>query len=129
MSDDYKVQVSLKVGQGGAGMVNIRGNSVVEVDGLLADTKDLLLPALAGFEEEAKAIGLIAATFPGTTGVPQAQQQGYAQPAQQPAAASNGGAQTCQHGAMIWRTGADWAGWFCPAQRTDPTKCKPRYQR
>lgn len=127
MSEDYKVQVSLKVGTNQAGMINLRGNTVGEVDSLLNDTKDLLLPMIAGFEEDAKAIGLIAAAFPGTTGAPFPQSTQL--PAVQPAAASNGAGRGCPHGAMVWRTGDGWAGWFCPAQRTDPTKCKPQYQR
>lgn len=134
MSEDgYKVQLSVKFGRDGS-MLNVRGNSTEEVDALLRGAEELLLPNLAGFEEQARAVNLIRDTFPGTTPVAQqatqgAPQQQYAQPAQQPAAATNGAGQGCVHGAMVWRTGDGWAGWFCPARREDPTKCKPRYQR
>lgn len=141
MSEEgYKVQVSVKLGTNQAGMLNIRGDSTEEVDALLRGAEELLLPNLAGFESAAKAVGLIADAFPGTgpvqQGAPaysQGPQQGYQQPAQQPAAAQNGGGQGCVHGAMIFRQGqgqnGNWAGWFCSADRNDPNKCKPRYQR
>lgn len=128
MTDDYKVQVSVKLGTNQAGMLNIRGGSTEEVDALLRGAEELLLPNLAGFESAAKAVGLITDTFPGA-GPVQQPQQGYTQPAQQPPAASNGAGRGCNHGAMVWRTGDGWAGWFCPAPRHDPTKCKPQYQR
>lgn len=123
MTDDYNVQVSFKMGHNQGGMVNIRGKSVAEVDQYLNEVRELLVPGLAGLEEELKAAGLIAATFPGTTVQGQA-----AQPAQQAAAAQSGGAEVCPHGPMVWKTGADWRGWFCQAQRTDPTRCKARYK-
>lgn len=122
MSENYKVQVSYKVGTNMAGMINLRGDSVGEVDMLLGELRELLLPGLAGFEEEAKAIGLIASAFPATTGVAQQPAQGAAQP-------TNGASPTCIHGARVHRSGADWQGWFCPAQKDDPSKCKPQYIR
>ncbi len=131
-TDGYKVQISYKFGHNQAGMLNIRGNSVAEVDGYLSEARDLLLPALAGLDEEAKAIGVVVQAFPATTGVaqqPTASFNNGPQPAQRPAQPGNGGAEVCVHGAMLWKTGDGWAGWFCPARREDPTKCKPRYQR
>ena len=125
MSDDYKVQVSFKIGQHQGGMINVRGNTVAEVDQHIGEVRELLVPSVTGLEEELKAVGLIAAAFPGTTAV--AQQA--TQPAQRPAQPGNGGAEVCQHGPMVWKTGADWQGWFCQARREDPTRCKARYQK
>lgn len=132
MSDDYKVQISTKLGANQGAMLNVRGNSVGEVDAALREAEELLLASYAGFESAAEAVGLITRVFPGTTGVAQQQTASFnngPQPAQRPAQAGNGGAEACPHGAMVWKTGDGWAGWFCPTRREDPTKCKPRYQR
>lgn len=125
MAEDYKVQVSFKFGTNQQGMVNVRGSEVGEVDLLMSEAREVLLPSLAGLDEELKAAGLIQATFPGSTPM----SQGGAQPAQSNAAASNGGAPSCVHGPRVHRSGDGWQGWFCPADRNDPNKCKPQYIR
>jgi hypothetical protein len=110
-------------------MLNLRGNTVAEVDGYITEARDLLVPSIIGFEEDAKSVGLIMATFPGTAPVPSDSGQQASNVAQRPAQPGNGGAPTCIHGARVHRAGADWQGWFCPAERSDPTKCKPQYIR
>lgn len=122
MSDDYKVQVSYKLGTNQAGMLNFRGNNVAEVDTLIGEARELLLPSVLGFEEDAKALGVIVTNFPQTTGGSEERGQRNAQP-------GNGGAPACVHGARVYREGDGWKGWFCPARREDPTKCKPQYDR
>ena len=87
MDDGYKIQVSYKLGNNQAGMLNIRGQSVAEVDDSLNQVRELLLPGLTGLEEELRAVGLIAQAFPGTTN---AQPQAHQPAAQPPAQAQNG---------------------------------------
>ncbi len=129
MDDGYKIQVSYKLGNNQAGMLNIRGQSVAEVDESLSQVRELLLPGLTGLEEELKAVGLIQQAFNN-----QVTAANNARPAQRPAQAGNGGINTgetpsCVHGPRVYKSGDDWQGWFCPAQKNDPTKCKAQYIR
>ncbi len=124
MDDGYKIQVSYKLGNNQAGMLNIRGQSVAEVDESLSQVRELLLPGLTGLEEELKAVGLIQQSFNGQ--VTNARPQPAAAPA---VPGQSGPAPTCVHGARVYKSGDDWQGWFCPAQKNDPTKCKAQYIR
>lgn len=126
MSDDYKAQISLKFGPLGVGMLNLRADSIDELD-ILIDLAEPTLVKAGGLLEAAGPLATIGGTMPGTTVVPQqTTPPGQAAPA--PAFGQQSG-QVCQHGAMVYKEGADWKGWFCPAQRDDPTKCKARYIR
>lgn len=44
-----------------------------------------------------------------------------------------GSGRQCEHGGMVERTGnkngKDWRGFFCPADRDDPTQCAPQFVR
>ena len=51
-----------------------------------------------------------------------------------PYTAPNGRTESCTHGKMYYRTGEksdkpgqSWQGFFCPAGKDDPGKCKARY--
>lgn len=37
----------------------------------------------------------------------------------------------CDHGDRVWVTGSSakgpWKAWMCPAEKNDPTKCKPEW--
>lgn len=60
-------------------------------------------------------------------------------PARQPARRQSqgprpgGSGRQCEHGGMVERTGnkngKDWRGFFCPADRDDPTQCAPQFVR
>lgn len=123
MSDDgYKIQASIKFGAAQIGMLNVRANdgdefrvNLSEATGAVGDLA-VLTEAL---NTEFAAVSTVAAAFPGSQVI---NNSGQSRPA-------GGGAEMCQHGAMVWKSGADWKGWFCPAQKNDPTKCKARYDR
>lgn len=44
---------------------------------------------------------------------------------------STPGAPMCDHGDRVWVTGSSakgpWKAWMCPAEKNDPTKCKPEW--
>lgn len=124
MSEDYKVQVSLKFGPNQAGMLNLRGNTAQEVGMLADEAVDLLVGKVAPLVEEASALVSVGAQFPDS--------QVQVQPQQNNQPFSNNGGQMCKHGAMVYRSGngnnGAWQGYFCPTQKGDPDKCKPRYQ-
>lgn len=119
MSEDYKVQVSIKFGPNLVGMLNIRANSVAELDLLIDETRESSVPALVGFTEELGALSAIQGQFPQTQVV-----------SNTPATA---GAPNCNHGPMTYRTGGSgndrWEGHFCPQPKGAPDKCKPIYPR
>lgn len=117
--EDYKYQASIKFGPGMQEMLNIRSATKEEFDTDIKDALDTIGPLAVlkeAFNTEFASVSTVAAAFPGTTVENQ-------QPAQQ------GGVPTCQHGVMVYKEGPDWKGHFCPAQKSDPTKCKARYIR
>lgn len=127
MSENYKAQVSIKFGPNMSSMLNLRGDSIDELEVLVIGVQSALVDNIGPLAEAAAALTTIGGTFPGTAVVPQ-------QPAPvgivaAAAAPGQGPAPTCQHGVRVYRSGADWQGWFCPAQREDPTKCKAQYIR
>lgn len=120
MSDDYKIQISLKFGPGQGGMLNIRANSKDELAGLLDDVENEISVKLGGLVESVAALAAVGAAFPGTQVV-----------GSTPAPA--GGAVTCNHGPMILRSGGRgseaWEGYFCKQPKEAADRCKPVYPR
>lgn len=113
--------MSLKFGPGLIGMLNVRANSAAELDSLLGDTLELVVPNLGAICDEMAALGNVQAAFPATQ-VVSSQSQAPAQPQ----------GRTCPHGQMTYRTGNvgtpdAWAGYFCPLGKGDPNKCRPQY--
>lgn len=130
MSDDYKIQVSIKFGPNMTGMLNIRANDAIELADLADQAEVALVGSVASLTEKATALTTIGGAFPGTAVVPQQPAPvGIVAAAAAPAAPGQGPAPICQHGTRVYRSGADWQGWFCPGQRDDPTKCKAQYIR
>lgn len=128
--DNYKIQASIKFGPGGSGMLNLRADSADELRestvaavGVCAE----LAVLVEAFNTEFSAVSAVAASFPGTTVQQQYPQQ---QPQQQYPAQQAQGA-LCPHGPMTYLEAKDgsWKGHFCPLQKGDPNKCKPRYVR
>lgn len=124
MSEDYKVQVSLKFGPGMLGLLNLRANTPQELDTLIRDTTELLVVPIGGLTEEIAPLANIQQAFPQTQVINQGQPQQSAQPAVT--------GRSCQHGQMTYRTGNQntpdaWAGYFCPLGKGDPAKCRPQY--
>lgn len=124
MSEDYKVQVSIKFGPNLVGMLNIRANSVAELDLLINETRETTTPALMGFTEELGALSAIQGQFPQAQVIGSTSGSGGGQ---------NTGAPNCNHGPMTYRTGGSgsdrWEGHFCPQPKGAPDKCKPIYPR
>lgn len=123
--DDYKFQASLKYGPGGSGMLNVRANSREEFVAAVNEAVDSIGPLAVlteAFNTEFASVSAVASAFPTAMVVNQ-------QPAQQ------GGTPNCgpngSHGAMQYREAPDgsWKGHFCPLQKGDVNKCKPRYIR
>lgn len=129
MSEDYKLQVSMKFGPRQEGMLNIRGDSAEEVRELLGDAAEHL-PGATGIllGELTKDDGMVAAAkaiteaFPGTTTVTTG-----GGPPQPPGNAS----QMCPHGARQYREDKanppQWKAWFCRLEKNDPERCRPVY--
>lgn len=115
MSDgDYKFQTSVKHGPGLVAMTNIRANDPDELEaGLsalvgLSDSINSVVDALKVADQFAQ-VGIKTEVVSG--GPP-------------PLSAE---VPTCKHGAMQARSGADWAGYFCPMPKDSPERCKPVY--
>lgn len=128
MSDDYKLQASVKFGPGQIGMINLRADTPEEMRGHAAAVVGLvgdLAVMTEALNTEFAAVSAVASAFPGTTVI---QQQ---QAPQAPANQGNGN--VCPHGQMMWRESPDggqsWKGYFCSLPKGDPAKCKPRYVR
>lgn len=126
VSDDYKCQVSIKFGPKMEAMLNLRADTPGELDRLARESCDIILGGTAGLVEELGAISNVQQQFPQTAVATQpAVQQ---QPQQQQSQSYNAPRQ-CLHGQMQERSGADWHGWFCPLDKTNPNRCKPQYDR
>lgn len=120
MSDDYKIQISLKFGPALAGMLNIRANDTGELAGLLDAVENEISVKLGGLVESVEALAAIGSQFPNAQVV-----------GSTPAPA--GGAVTCNHGPMILRSGGRgseaWEGYFCKQPKEAADRCKPVYPR
>ena len=120
MSDDYAAQLSVKFGPNDSCMLNLRGNSVGDLDRLIREAEDTVSVSSVGLVETLRAFSTVQQSFPETRPVQGQQQAPQAQPQQN-------AAYTCQHGARQHRSGADWEGWFCPQPKNAPDRCKPFY--
>lgn len=179
MSENWKIQVSVKLADYADPMVNLRAETGEELDSLLT-----FVTTRAGAISDAigalRAAGVVAITIPtkevtveqsqpaqgwnvqASTPPPawspqqiqqagmyqQPQQPQFQQPVQQPVQqqaystpvtqapanpnAQPGPAPVCQHGPMKWivdnkHSEPEWRGFFCSAQKNDPSKCKTQY--
>jgi hypothetical protein len=132
MSDDYKLQVSIKTPAGT--MVNIRANDGDELAAGIRQTTDNL-PGITELEALAGAVQTVNNAFQPSA---QAPQSAPAQAQQQAPAAvpgrwvPDGGIPVCEHGPFVYnsgnKNGAVWEGYFCPAQKGDPSQHKPVFK-
>lgn len=117
MSDEtYKFQTTIKHGPNLVAMTNVRANDPDELEAELS----ALISAAPTINDAIEALGVVEVFAQGgvkTTVV------NSGPPALDPEVP------TCKHGAMIARSGADWAGYFCPREKSDPDRCKPVYPK
>lgn len=123
--EDYKLQYSLKFGQGGNTMVNVRAQSVDELEELLTGLVGKG-PDIAAASEALGAVVTVSQGMPGTTVV------------NSPGQTVDSSAKTCghqgpqgwvPHGQMKFIEKPDYAGHFCPLEKNDPNRCRPVYVR
>lgn len=119
MSEDYKLQVSLKFGPSLIGLLNIRANTPPELESLLEAMEETIPSKTAALTETLVALSNIQSAFPETRVV---------------GSTPTTNAQTCQHGAMTERwgnqgTADEWHGYFCPLPKGAAGKCKPVYPK
>lgn len=133
MSEDYKVQYSIKVGpadpRSGSGndMVNIRANDATELDTLMMDMVERAA-LLGGYADQIRASIAVVEEFPET--VPFS----GGTPAAPATTAYPPGTKVCAHGVpMEWKQGVSKAGkaykgWYC-TRKNDPNlpECKPEW--
>ena len=126
MAEDWKLQVSYKVGQD---MINIRANSGAELAVLLGDlAEEELATQIAAVAKQLTGASALAPLSTGgsTAGQTQAPASGtgWAPPV------SNTSAPTCAHGPRVHKsgisskTGKPYAFWSCPLPQ-GPDQCKP----
>lgn len=126
MAEDWKVQVSTKIGPNGVTMVNFRGDTVEEVAAqidLFNDLSVVIGQQLTAIADAAGAGGAVGAVFPQSQQV----QQERTSPAPQAPAAQGPAAHgpVDQFGKpMVHRTGngakGPWGGWFGDYPKGDP---------
>lgn len=125
--DNYKFQLSFKFGPGGIGMFNVRADTEEELVGNMSSAVGRVGEAAVLVEAYNTEFAAISNLAQGGFQV----QAGQTQQGGQRQQASAG--EICQHGSMTWRTGTGnngpWKGWFCPADKNDPSKCKAKYIR
>lgn len=131
MSDEFKVQWSVSLppaAQYAKGdMLNVRGNSVAEVDAMF---DEILAPDSEFIDKASKVASFLRA---GLVVV-----EGTATPAPAAAAEATGTdgpadvVRVCPHGKRVKRTGSNsrgpWVGWFCPLPKGDANQCKPDWE-
>ena len=126
MAEDWKLQVSYKVGQD---MINIRANSGAELAVLLGDlAEEELATQIAAVAKQLTGASVLAPLSTGASTPNQAQAPasgtGWAPPV------SNTSAPTCVHGARVYKSGIakasgkPYAFWSCPLPQ-GPDQCKP----
>ena len=120
MSDDgYKLQTTIKHGPNMTAMTNIRANDVDELEATISG----VIAAAPRIAEAIAAFGVVevvATAMPGTQVIGTTNAN----------SASNTidrSPQFCPHGQMKFKETTDYAGHFCPADRSDNTRCKARY--
>jgi len=117
VSDEFKVQWSVKAG---VDMLNVRGNSVAEVEELLDEIlRDKFIDKAADAASYLRAAQVVPTTA-----------NEAAQPSQ-PAQSQGSSGHNCPHGERQYRTGngrtGAWAAYFCPLPKGDANQCKPEF--
>lgn len=131
MPEDFKYQLSIKLGPNGQDMLNIRANDWNEFSQAL-DNAVFGSAKIASVGDTVRAVPNVPGQVVETTVAPPAQPH-YQPPAAPAAPAEPQGDPntTCKHGNRVYRTGqsskGQWAAWFCPAQKGDPTQCEPKW--
>lgn len=116
MSDDgYIVQTSIKHGPGLVAMSNARGKDPDEFEVALST----LVGQAPRILEAIEALGVVDQLAQAGMKVDEVNTS--------PADTADSSTQACKHGLMQFRSGADWAGHFCPLDKSNPDRCKPRY--
>lgn len=129
MSDDFKVQISTKIG---GDMVNFRGQDVGEVAQMVNDfslVADAILADLTAIASAGKdLVAAQAATNTVGQGVaaPQAAPASAGAPASIPA---GGAVPQCPHGNRVYKDGGSWKAWFCSLPKGTPGACAPEWVR
>jgi phage-related minor tail protein len=116
-TEGYKFQTSIKHGPGLVVMTNIRANDPDELEASLS----ALISAAPTINDAVEALGVVEQFA--KAGV-KAEVVG-----QSPADAADATSQSCKHGLMQFRSAADWAGHFCPLDKSNPDRCKPIYKK
>jgi len=132
MSEEYKAQVSIKfgplIGRDPSAMLNLRAGTLAELDQMMNDALDLVVPSAGLLAETLVAVGAVAQAFPDAEVVRQDRAQ---QSTSSPASTGQRQAPLCTHGARVWRQDKaeppKWAGWFCPQGSNAPDRCRPQY--
>jgi hypothetical protein len=142
MSENYKVQVSTKVG---GDMINFRGESSAEVAeqieafalvaGDILENLTAIVSAGKGLVEaqgETNRAGAPAPAAPAQGGYQAGPAQGGA-PAQSPAGGGRGDGRMCPHGVMNYRDGNGakgyWQAYFCALPKGAAGACEPQWIR
>jgi hypothetical protein len=140
VTDDFKIQVSYKVGLNQQDMVNIRANSAAELQILLSEIGQQV-GAVAATGDFLRAGGVVNTTFPGATQLPAATQLPenvvpFQQPAVAPAAQVPGtdvAPRICAHGPRVRKegntNGRKWVAYFCSLPKGSPGACEAEWVR
>jgi hypothetical protein len=128
VSDEFKVQWSVSLppaAQYAKGdMLNVRGNSVAEVEEILDEIlRDKFIDKAAEVSGFFRAAQVVPTTANEAA-------QGAAQQSQ-PAQSQGSSGHNCPHGERQYRTGngrtGAWAAYFCPLPKGDANQCKPEF--
>jgi hypothetical protein len=119
VSENYKIQISYKIGPTQQHMLNVRADTAEEFTALLSYA-EITAPAIVEVANTLNAAVSLASP-PTVAPAPAAQPQTQTPPqwAGQPQAQPAQGAKMCVHGPRVHKTGVakgtgkPWAGWFC----------------
>jgi hypothetical protein len=133
MTDEFKVQWSVSLppaAQYAKGdMLNIRGNTVAEVEAMFDEVLRPDSEFVQKASEVATTLRLAAVVTDGLAGPPAASQEPPVTVAAGPVAEV---VRMCSHGKRTRREGnsarGQWVGWFCPLPKGDPNQCKPDFE-
>lgn len=131
MTDEFKIQVSTKIG---ADMVNFRGENAGEVATLIDDFSLLassIIENLKTIQESGKAL-VEAQREVNTAGQAAAAPQAAPAPAAAAAPSPAGGTvPQCPHGQRVYKAARDgsWQAWFCSLPKGTPGACAPEWVR
>lgn len=120
MADEHKIQVNYKFGAYDEHMLNVRGDSVAEVESLISVLTVQTLTDFGALLKGAQAA--VAVTQPAAA----------APTSPAPSSTSGAEGRYCQHGPRTRRTGksarGDWVGWFCKLPKNHPDQCKAEFE-